>query len=156
MNNISKSLLVFVIGFWTSVHAAELTANNNYDWRAISRNLEQAIASPNEGLKTSAMCQVIQYADNINLRHDAVVDLIHVFRTNPDPQIRHLVMVALYATQNRWAMGFLQRILRFEDDADIRKHGNVIVYHYYENELKPENSTTLNDVGGHLSPSSQN
>jgi len=58
--------------------------------------------------------------------------------------------------QNRWAMGFLQRMLCFEEDAGIRKHGNVIVYHYYENELKPGNSSPLNDVGGHLSLSSQN
>lgn len=112
------------------------------DWDQFSVNLVNAFKIPNEGLHTSAMCMIIRYADKLDV-DDAVFDIVRIFRSNKDTRVRQLALVTLYKMQNAWAMDFLKRHYKFEDNETIRKMNCCIVNSYYASKKTTQPSDTL-------------
>jgi hypothetical protein len=125
----------FLLGFVYSQEQAT-------DWEQFSVNLVNAFKIPNEGLHKSAMCMIIRYADKLQV-DDAVFDVVRIFRSNKDPKVRQLALVTLHKMQNAWAMDFLRRHYRFEQDETIRKMNCCIVNSYYAKVKTKQPADTL-------------
>jgi len=123
-----RFILVLLTGFFLLGFAYSQEQATN--WEQFSVNLVNAFKIPNEGLHKSAMCMIIRYADNLQV-DDAVFDVVKIFRSNKDVKVRQLALVTLHKMQNAWAMDFLRRHHKFEDDATIRKMNCCIVNSYY-------------------------
>ncbi len=118
-------LFIFVAG-WAG--AAEKT-----DWDVFSKNLVKSLKSDNQGVKLSAMQQVIAYAESVNV-DDAIFDIVEVYRSHPALKVRQLALTTLYKTNNAWAMDFLKRNLEFEKSPVLKAQ----IYHIL-NENDPGN-----------------
>ena len=104
--------------------AAFAGTNENTDWDAFSDNLVKGLKSDNEGVRLSAMQQVITYADKVNV-DDAVFDIVEVYRSHNDIKVRQLALTTLHKTNNAWAMDFLKRNLEFEKSPVLKAQ----IYH---------------------------
>ena len=100
--------------------SGEQAEADQVNWNAFSKNLVKAIASENEGLQRSAMRMIIHHADKVNV-DQAVFDLVRIYRSNKNEKVRQLAVVALHKIQNKWAMDFLKRDLKFEDSPVLQK-----------------------------------
>jgi hypothetical protein len=116
---VAVGLLVFA---FTAVYANENL--ENVDWDAFSENLVVGLKSDNLGVRTSAMQQVIRYADNVNV-DDAIFDIVEMYRSSNDEKVRQLALAAMHKTENAWAMDFLKRNLKFEKSEKLR----TAIYH---------------------------
>jgi hypothetical protein len=123
----SLMLVAIVSVFLWSTGYAQV---QSVDWDVFGKNLVKAIQNDNEGLQQSAMQMIIRYGENLNVK-SAAFDVVHIFRTEKDPKVRHLAMVALYYMQNDRAMYFLKRNIQFEEDEFILKHNCCLVNAYY-------------------------
>lgn len=101
------------------------------DWKAFSENLAVAVCSDNPGLQNSALCMIVQYADNLEIERGTIFDIVRIFRSENDPNVRLLAMVALYKTEDTWAMDYLKRHRAFETDLRIQKICCYAVKAYY-------------------------
>lgn len=102
----------------------------NVNWEAFSKNLVKAVHSDNEGLRRSAMCMIIRYADYLTVK-DARFEIVRIFRSHKNSKVRQLAMVTLYHMKDDWAMYFLKRNIKFEKDETILKQNCCIVNTYY-------------------------
>lgn len=96
------------------------SGGNHVDWDAFSHNLVRALVTPNDGLRQSAMRQVIKYGDNLDL-NEGVFEIVRMYRTHKDLQVRRLALATLPKTNSKWVMGFLRRAVEFEDSPVLRK-----------------------------------
>jgi hypothetical protein len=101
------------------------------NWQAFSDNLAVAVCSDNPGLRNSALGMIIQYADNLKFERGTIFDIVRVFRDDKDVNVRLLAMVALYKTEDSWAMDFLKRHSAFETNPRIQKICCCAVKTYY-------------------------
>ncbi len=115
--------MVTVFMFTAMVNAAD-----NVDWKDYSRKLVASLKSDNEGVKLSAMQQVITYADMVNV-DDAIHEIVQVYRTHPDVKVRQLALTTIYKTQNPWAMDFLKRNLAYESSPVLKAQ----IFHILDN-----------------------
>jgi hypothetical protein len=103
-----------------SFNSASAQVVRKTDWNLFSKNLVMAVKSSNEGLKLSAMQQIIHYADNLNVTQ-ARYEIMNVFLTHKNPRVRQLALAALSKINNTLDMGFLQRQMFFEEHPVIKK-----------------------------------
>jgi hypothetical protein len=110
------------------------------DWDAFSANLTVALKSDNAGLQQSAMCMIIQYADNLTIPRGAVFDIVRVFRSDKNENVRLLALVTLHKIEDPWAMDFLRRHRQFEQKTRIKQLCCCAVNTYYakQDSLKAE------------------
>lgn len=127
-------LLIVLVSFSWSQEGIQ---NTEADWTAFSKNLVRALGTPNEGLQISAMSMVVRYGDNLDV-NNAVFDVVRIFRNNKNPKIRQLALVTLYKMQNKWAVDFLKRNLKFEKDKNILNQSQWIVYNYLTKSNTPQ------------------
>ena len=104
---------------------------DSVDWDAFSQNLTKALKSDNAGLQQSAMCMVIQYADHLTIPRDAVFNIVRVFRSDKDKNVRLLALVTLHKIEDPWAMDFLQRHRRYEKETRLKQICCCAVNTYY-------------------------
>ncbi|MBN1559094.1 hypothetical protein JW998_02510 [candidate division KSB1 bacterium] len=123
---------LFAIG--ATATAAEI------DWDAFSKNLIVALKSDNPGLQQSAMCMIIQYADNLTIPRSAVFDIVKVFRSDKNDNVRLLALVTLHKIEDPWAMDFLRRHRQFERQTRVKQLCCCAVNTYYakKDSLKAE------------------
>ena len=107
-------------------------ANIKVDWEKYSKNLVKALKSDNPGLKHSAILRIIQSAESLKV-DNAKFELMHIFRTDKNPKVRLLAMIALHKLNNKWAMRFLSDNLKYEKDESIRLLGSCCLHAYYYN-----------------------
>lgn len=129
---------LLVLAF-TAVYANENL--DNVDWNAFSDNLVVGLKSDNVGLKTSAMQQVIRYADKVDV-NDAIFEIVEVYRSSNDENMRKLALATMYKSGNAWAMDFLKRNLKFEKSEKMR----ATIYHIL-NEYEPGTVVAKNATG---------
>lgn len=127
-------LLIVLVSFSWSQEGIQ---NTEADWTAFSKNLVRALGTPNEGLQISAMSMVVRYGENLDV-NNAVFDVVRIFRNNKNPKIRQLALVTLYKMQNKWAVDFLKRNLKFEKDKNILNQSQWIVYNYLTKSNTPQ------------------
>jgi hypothetical protein len=101
------------------------------NWQAFSDNLAVAVCSDNPGLRNSALEMIIQYADNLKFERGTIFDIVKIFRSKDDVNVRLLAMVALSKTEDSWAMDYLKRHAAFETDPRIKKICCCAVKLYY-------------------------
>ena len=107
--------------------------NEKVDWSLFSNNLEKSLKSENLGVRLSAMQMIIRYSDKIDVSK-GVYDVMREFRNNDDQNVRKLALITLYKMQNDWAIDFLKRQYRFEDNSDIKNKIERIVVAYDNND----------------------
>lgn len=118
---------------------------DHVDWDAFSKNLATAMKSDNPGLQQSAMCMMIQYGDNLNIKRDTVFDIVRIFRSDENKNVRLLAMIALYKIEDPWGMDYLKRHNRFESEKRIQTLCCCAVNTYYAkmDSLKHPSETVL-------------
>ncbi|RPI02433.1 MAG: hypothetical protein EHM72_04185 [Calditrichaeota bacterium] len=126
-----KKLIYSVIALVLLVSAIYAEPQAKLDWQKFSKNLALAVCSENDGLRNSAMCMMIQYADQLTFDRSTIYDIIRIFRNNEDDNVRLLAMVTLYKSEDPWAMDFLKRHRRFEENQRIKKLCCCAVKAYY-------------------------
>lgn len=125
-------LFILAIVLLSLVFSAHVySAAPDIDWQAFSENLTRAIKSDNEGLQQSAMCMIIRHAENLSIPRDAIFEIVKVFRSDHDTNVRLLALVTLHRTEDPWAMDFLKRHRRFETEERIKKLCCCAVRTYY-------------------------
>ena len=122
------AVVLLMVGF-QGVQAAQT------NWDAFSANLTLAVQSDNAGVQQSALRQIIYYEGKLNMK-EAIFDIVSIFRNNADTKVRHLALVALYKTQDPWAMDFLKRHLEFEGDETIHKLNLNVIKDYIDRNTK--------------------
>lgn len=99
------------------------------NWDAFSQNLVAALASPVEGLQQSAMQQIIQYGDHLDVRRGAIY-IMRIFRNHEDVQMRRLALSALSRTHSKWAMGLLTVLVDVEQSPMLKRQIYLILNDY--------------------------
>lgn len=107
--------------------------NANVNWELFSNNLEKSLKSENLGVQLSAMQLIIRYSDDIDVK-DGVLDVMRVFRSNEDQNIRKLALITLYKMNDEWAIDFLKMQHKFEENKDIKNKIERIVVAYDNND----------------------
>lgn len=120
MKRLSLILIVLLVSIPMLAFGGEQTDADQVNWNAFSKNLVKAVASENEGLQRSAMRLIIHHAENVNV-DQGVFDLLRIYRSNKNEKVRQMAVVALHSIQNKWAMNFLKRDLKFEDSPVLQK-----------------------------------
>jgi HEAT repeat protein len=136
----SKVFTVFVLFFFifsglSTIFAQEIEvdwASMKIDWEKYSKNLVKALQSDNPGLKHSAILRVIQSAESLKVS-EARYELMHIFRSDQNPKVRQLALIALHKINDKWAMRFLSDNLKYEKDEGIRLLGSYCLHDYYYN-----------------------
>jgi len=107
-----------------------LFAGNGEDrWQTFSDNLTTSLKSENPGVKYSAMQLIIEYSNDINVE-DGVYDVIREFRNNDNQNVRKLALITLYKMKSDWAIDFLKRHHKFEENNEIKGTITSIVTAY--------------------------
>lgn len=118
---VAVAILIFSL---STVFAQE---SANVDWKAYSKSLVKAVKSSNEGVKFSAMQQIIRYADKVSVS-PARYEVMDIFLTSNNRQVRRLALVTLYKINNSLDMGLLERQIKFEKDPVIKRQIAAILF----------------------------
>ncbi|MFQ5604876.1 MAG: hypothetical protein ACE5HS_16520 [bacterium] len=97
-----------------------LAKEKTTDWKAFSANLVKAIQTPIDGLQQSAMQQIINYSDNLDVE-DAVFDIMRIYRGHKNLHVRQLALATLPKTNSNWAISFLKVLVEYEDSPVLQK-----------------------------------
>jgi hypothetical protein len=121
------------------------TDKSQVDWALFGDNLETSLKSENIGVKLSAMQLIIEYSADLDVAQaEAVYVVMHEFRNNTDQSIRKLSLITLYKMNNDWAIHFLKRHHKFEENKEIKNTIQSIVA-AYENGDNEKITKTLNE-----------
>ena len=108
--------------------------SQNTDWSLFSKGLIGAVESGNHGAKLGAMQQIAIYGSNLNVNR-TVFDIVRVYRNSKFENERILALSALARIQDKWAMDFLARSVRFEKSERVKRH-TIQVLNAYRNGAK--------------------
>ena len=100
------------------------------DWDSFSKNLSANLVSDNTGLKLSTMQLVIEYGNKLTLSDDAIYSLVRIYRWQKEVKYQRMALVALYSLEDKWAMDYLKRSLRFESNPVLKHTLAAIVLEY--------------------------
>lgn len=113
----SALLVVLVVLSFNSLLAQE---GKKIDWQAFSTNLIEAIKSSNDGLKMSAMQQVIRSSDSLDVALGRYV-VMDVFMNNKDQKVRQLALATLIKIDNPMDIGLLELHYKWEKNEKIQE-----------------------------------
>jgi len=113
----SALLVVLVLLSFNSIFAQEA---KKIDWQAYSTNLVEAIKSSNEGLKLSAMQQVIRSSDSLDVAVARYV-VMDMFMSHKNQKVRQLALATLIKIDNPLDIGLLELHLKWEKNDDLKK-----------------------------------
>jgi hypothetical protein len=116
-------LLTVLVSIFVLAIAATVVASDKYDdvdWTAFGENLSKALESDNDGIRCSALQQIIAYHDHMNLK-DAVIPVLRIYRNHPNLQTRRLALTTLPLTDHNFAISYLKRAVRFEKSPVLKK-----------------------------------
>lgn len=136
----TAALIIFSLFFIGSLQAK--TTSNEVDWEIFSKNLVNALQSENTGLQQSAMQLVIRHGDRLQV-HDALFDVVRVFRSGKDRGVRLLALTAMSKMNSNWAFYFMKRSIKFEDDPIIKRQLLAIVIDHYNRKQAKEGDLAL-------------
>jgi hypothetical protein len=136
-------ILILLIALVSFSWSQEGIQNTEADWTAFSKNLVRALGTSNEGLQISAMSMVVRYGEYLDV-NDAVFNVVRIFRNSKNPKIRQLALVTLHKMQNKWAMGFLKRNLKFEENETILNQSRWVIHDYLTKSLASQQNSGKN------------
>ena len=114
----SLVLILLLLLSATTVFAAE--SYDKTDWDTFGKNLSNALSSDNEGIKRSALQQIIRFHDQVDIR-DATLDILHIYRSHSDLQTRRLALTALSKANSNLALGYLKLAVEYEKSPVLKK-----------------------------------
>ncbi len=131
------ALGAFALALLTTVpfaHAQRtLDAKDGAWWDQLETQVTTAINSPVEQIQVESLQHVIFFASNYNDKVDfspAVPELLEIFETEQNDDIRTLALMALRATGDRTAMERLSTVLQNEDSARIARLTRAVLADY--------------------------
>ena len=116
--------------------AAEAAAVDAATWKAFSTNLIHALAMDNDGVRVAAMQYIIRYGDKLDV-DAAVFDVMRLYRSHDDDNVRRMAVVALGQMQSRGAIGFLRLSEEYEKSETVRQTIQAVVSAYEEATADP-------------------
>ena len=128
-------LFIFVLLF--SCLSIVLAGDGKENWEKFSKSLVEMFKSDNEGLKQSAMLQIIIYADSLDVQ-DAAYDIYNIYKWHKDEKMRQLALVALYHIQYDWAMNQLVEDIKKEKSPILKKQLIFMVDEYNKKKQSEE------------------
>ncbi|GAB4376926.1 MAG: hypothetical protein Kow0042_23830 [Calditrichia bacterium] len=120
MKKFTVVFVIILLGVFQFVFAEDERALDTVDWEAFSQNLVNAFVVRNDGVKIGAMKNIITYSDYLDVR-DAAFDVVRIYRYHSDQRVRQMAAVAITKMHNKWAMYFLKRNAKFEDNPVIKR-----------------------------------
>jgi hypothetical protein len=127
---------LFIILLLFTLATSNVAGERDIDWNRFSQSLVKAFKSGNEGLKQSAMQRIIQYSDQLSVQK-AAFQLYNIYRWHKNTQVRQLALVALYKSNNEWAMNQLVKAIKIEKSPVLRRQMIFMIDEYFKN--KPIN-----------------
>lgn len=109
--------------------ASEAAAIDAVTWEVFSKNLVHALKMDNDGVKVAAMQYVIRYGDKLDVS-PAVFDVMRLYRSHRDDNIRRMAVVALGHMRSDGAIGFLRLSTEFEKSETVRRTIQAVVSDY--------------------------
>jgi hypothetical protein len=88
-------------------------------WKIFTKNLVVALKSDNDGLKQSAMIQIIRYKDKLKVSK-TIFPMVDIYRKHPNVRMRQLATAALHYTGNKWAENYLRKSYETEKNPQIK------------------------------------
>jgi hypothetical protein len=88
-------------------------------WKVFTKNLVVALKSDNDGLKQSAMVQIIRYKDKLNVSK-TVFPMVDIYKNHQNEKFRELATAALHYTDNKWAEDYLRQNYEKEKNSKIK------------------------------------
>jgi hypothetical protein len=120
MKRFTIFLILSLLCFFHFSYASGDARLDKVNWEAFSKNLVKGLTFENDGIRQAIMQHIITYSDRLNV-NDGVFDLIRIYRNHKNNKYRQMAVVALGKVQNKWALYFLRRNLKFEKDPTIRR-----------------------------------
>jgi len=117
--------IVILLGIFQLALAEDERSLDNVDWEAFSKNLVNAFVVGNDGVKVGAMKNIITYGDYLNVEN-AAFDVVKIYRSHPNQRIRQMAAITITKMNNKWAMYFLKRNGKFENNLLIK--GQILDY----------------------------
>lgn len=99
---------------------ADTSSMSKAKWEVFSESLVDALASNHEGLQQAALRMIIQYGDALDV-DAALFDIMKIYRSSEDSNMRRMAVVALGSMNNSRAIYFLERAVRFEKTPCVKK-----------------------------------
>ena len=130
MRNLTFSLALTLAATFTLTTSTQANPNKNTNWTQFSHALTEAIHYPNAGVQMGAIQQIARYGDQLELSDETIFEIVRIYRSSNDENVRILALMALGKTNDVWAMDFLKRSARFEDSARVLKHTRAVVQAY--------------------------
>ena len=139
--------IMLVMGLVQIVFADDLLKMSEVNWKMFGNNLENAFVIGNEGVQLSAMQNIIKYGDYLDVS-DAAIPLVRIYRNHKNERVRQMAVVALHKVKNKWALYFLKRNLKFEDNPTIRRQIADYIRKNQQDTLTTNESKVSNLIAG--------
>lgn len=89
-------------------------------WDTYAVQITRALDSGHDGVRQGALRMIIQYGDYLQLGRRAVYDVVRIYRSHPNDNMRRMAVVALGKMHDAWGIDYLKRSLPFEKNPQIR------------------------------------
>ncbi len=76
------------------------------------------------------MGMVIRFGEKVDVS-DAVFDVVNIYRTHEDENMRRMALVTLGKMDSDWAIGFLQRAEQFETSDVLKQTMRAVIKDYH-------------------------
>lgn len=121
------TLLALLFAF-SNVQASE-TKHSPEFWKAYSNNLVRCLKEGNQGVQYAALQRIISYGDKLDV-NEAVFEIMHIYRSDPNIKAKQLALNALHAMKNGRAIGFLKLELHHEKNLALKKQIFAMIRDY--------------------------
>lgn len=101
----------------------------NAHWKQFSEALVRNLALDHDGIREASLRMIIHYGKNLDVR-SACFDVVRIYRSHPNANMRRMALVAIGEMKNDWAVGFTERLVQFEKDERLRRTGEAVVRAY--------------------------
>jgi len=123
-----------ILGLVSSFAYAKIDVDK-VDWARYSEDIKNGLKSENQGVKFSAMHNLIKYSEYLDVSNkSAAIEVMKEFKRNNNEPLRRLALIALYKMNNEWAMYSLKSQYKFEENASIKNAMAAVITAYQEKE----------------------
>ena len=95
------------------------------DWKKFSNGIRMALTSDNAGVQQSALRMVVKHGKYLDIEN-SVPDMIQIYRTQKDDQMRKLALLAIYQIDENKALELMSEQL----DQETKKKRSEFVKLY--------------------------
>lgn len=135
---------LFIIVLMFIFVMAAVAGDEDENWEKFSQSLVKMFKSDNEGLKQSAMMQIIVYSDSLDVQ-DAAYDIYNIYRWHKNDHMRHLALVTLYHIKYDWALKELTKDIKIEKSPVIKKQLIYMISEYNKSKQHTDQDSLVTD-----------